>query len=357
MINYYQPFLLPFLHLHRAKLAAGVKRYVYLSMEDALWDLFTHKIKKGSTILIPDFYCMDVVINIQQHGYKTAFYPMDKHFQTSQEKLNTAMYKHKPAAIIIFHACGITNTLLPRGNDNKNKWGDILVIEDCVHRVGDPSEVSLFGDNHFIGSSLRKVSPLPGSFLYGTKKGLSFPQAKSHFFSAYQLLTTIYFFAFRFILVASTIMQLPRLTAWAHTTVLKKHDDLIGDKHIPQKSLPFVSTLSDWFNFEKIKNVKKHQVELYEKLFPNKKPFYRIKIPISDYGSLHVYPLGVEKNIHNLIPYLHNLNIIAWYKFADSPWSKQRKVLFLPLGFHITDRDIQFIADAIARAPIRSDPE
>lgn len=342
MINYYQPFLLPFLGMKRAKIKEGIKRYYYLSMEDALWDLFAHKLKKGATILIPDFYCMDVIDNIKNHGYTPVFYPVDKHFQTTIGQLKTSINKHNPAAIIIFHACGITNKLLHVVSQTKSR-DDILLIEDAVHRIIDPSTVKISGDNHVIGTSLRKVSPLPGSFLYGTTRGLSFPQHASSLFSSYALQSLFYYVLFCVVFILSTIAHIPRLASWSHTYLLKKHDDLIGDAHTPQRNFSFFGAISDWFDIQKIAQKKIHQVNLYEKLFPTTQYLYRIQIQRSDYGNLHAYPIGVMGHPNGLIEYLHSKGIIVWYKFPDSPWSRQQQVLFLPLGFHIRDIDIQCI--------------
>lgn len=80
--NYYQPWLFPFLSLRKRYVPDGITRYTYHSFEDGLWDLLQHRgVARGAVILVPDFYCMDVISNIQNHGYTVVMYPLNKQFQ------------------------------------------------------------------------------------------------------------------------------------------------------------------------------------------------------------------------------------------------------------------------------------
>lgn len=352
MINYYQPWLLPFLSVKRKRVPLGIKRYYYHSFEDALWDLlFKKQIKKGSILLFPNFYCQDVLNNVKAHGYKYVLYPLDSHFQISSRAFRKYVKIYSPAVVFIFHACGITSRLITDVVKDKYLSRDVIIIEDCVHRLVNPEEIILFGDNHYVIDSLRKVSPLQGSCLYGTVKGLSFPQAVTSPVSKYVILSSLYYLWFRFALTISAVANVPSLTSWAHTYVLKKHDDIIGDSRVPYAGFPFILHIFDRFNFKKVENLKAQQVKLYERyLNPifNKKPFYKICVSKEDYGKLHVYPLGysLRPNVR-LEQYLHKKGIVVWFKFPDSKWSKNRGVLFLPLGFHITERNIKYIGKTL----------
>src|SRR3989344_8457166 len=188
MINYYQPWLYPFLKFSKTSISPRVKRFFYHSFEDALWDLLKNKkIPRGSLFLIPDFYCGDVLENIRLHGYKFIHYPLDKNFQIKVSKFSKILKKHPPDAVVIFHACGITSRLLSDLSWIKVLDKKTLLIEDSVHRVINPSKLKLVSDSHFIIDSLRKISPLYGSSMYGTKKGMSFEPAKFNGASVYFL--------------------------------------------------------------------------------------------------------------------------------------------------------------------------
>jgi hypothetical protein len=348
MIQYYQPFLLPFLGSKKSKLSDGLKRYYYHSFEDALWDLFINKhIPKGAVILIPDFYCMDVVGNIQTHGYIPVFYPVDAHFQIAPRKLNAYIESHHPSVVILFHACGIANRTLTPSWITTHK--NTLIVEDCVHRLVNPAGVNIMSDNHFVIDSLRKVSPLPGSFLYGTQKGLLFSQSNAR--CAYYILSSFFWYVlFRTVLCISAILNWPHGSIWAHETLLKRHDDIIGDNSVPAAGLPQIGSLTQWFAYKKISKHKTNQVALYRTLTATlPRLFYPIHIPEDDFGGLHVYPVGMERIPPDFIKQLHRLGIVIWCKFEDAPWSKRTHVLFLPLGFHISDKEIRDTIRAIVQ--------
>ena len=98
--------------------------------------------------------------------------------------------------------------------------------------------------------------------------------------------------------------------------------------------------------------MKSEQVAYYEKhleeVFKNPH-FYKISIPEKDYGKLHVYPLGFNKKPDSkLEKFLHNKAIIVWFKYPESRWSLNKGALFLPLGFHMTQKSIIKIADSLS---------
>jgi hypothetical protein len=345
---YYQPFLLPFLGLRRAKTKPGIRRYYYHSFEDGLWDFLVKKeVPKKSYFLIPDFYCLDVVENIRRHGYQVELYPLDDQLQPIEVELQRRVKKFQPKIIFIFHAAGITANL--------KKWPEkTIIIEDCVHRLVNPSQVKIQNDRHFVMDSLRKVSPLPGSFIYGTQAGLNYSQSTASYFSSYFIKTALWFHLFRLMLCFSESFYLPGLAKFAHLTILKKHDDIIGDRFIPQVGLSWIPWLHSWMNFSKVEKHKQRQVEWYErelkKLWQNP-DFYRIHTKPLDKGKLHVYPVGLRfstpQKADQFTQKLHKKGLPIWAKFLDASWSARHQVLFLPLGFHITERRMMEIKKAL----------
>jgi hypothetical protein len=382
MINYYQSFLLPFLKKSTYILPNHIKQYYYFSWEDGLWDVLKKKhIPKLSTILIPDFYCIDVVENIRKHGYNVVFYPLDPYLQIQTKTFIQILKKENPSVIILFHACGVTNLLIKNVSWILYTQKHTIFIEDCVHRLVNPEDISLFHPNHIIMDSLRKDSPLRGSFLYGYKEFLNFPQT-THMIDLYTVSSSFYYLLFRLCLEISAIVPLPRFTKYAHEVLLKKHDDIIGDSPISHRGLPFIPFIHRHLNFKKIEKNKQKQVKTYHHLFQklfNCYPeltqmchpefisesasvsgsqtdtnshlsFYLFPLLFSDYKHLHVYPLGVRASIEQqkkLLNYLHKKGIIVWLKFPDCPWSQRQQVLFLPLGFHIKETDITYIYDVL----------
>lgn len=353
MLNYYQPFLLPFLGRKKHLPPDGVKQFFYLSFEDGLWQLLAEKkITKGSTILVPDFYCMDVLENILGHGYVWKMYQLDEHFQIDESLFLEIITKEKPAVILLFHACGITNTLTKDWSWVSQIHSQTLIIEDAVHRLVNPQDVHIVSDQHVLMDSLRKDSPLSGSFMYGTADCLSFSPSKVRWFSWYFISSSLSFFVFRFVLQLAVFFNIGWIVAFAHQKVLKFHDDIIGDAPDSHGGLPWMPFVHQFIDFAKIERYKQKQAELYSQLFDlhlaGNENFYKINIPESDFPYLHVYPVGYEHVDHRLEDFLAKKNMPIWFKFPDCPWSAKRGVLFLPLGFHVSDREIEKVMEQLA---------
>lgn len=354
MFNYYQPFIAPFLRKERYQLPPGIRQLYYVSMEDAFWDILPKKrLKPGAVILVPDFYCIDVAENIEAHGYRVVLYPVTAHFQVAEQALLKLVKQHHPAAIILLHACGIRLSAFSAEiyRQIQEISPGCLCMEDNVHRLLDPTTVHCYGPNHLLFDSLRKVSPLPGSFTYGLRSALPFSEPQTHNWHWYRWLALVYFLTFRCVYVLSELLSWPWLCLVAHEKVLKKHDDLIGDLNVPPAGFWIFRRLHQHFDFAKVRARKRAQVQEYERLLDlalsqadAKLPVYRVAIPEADFGELHVYPIGLKlaaesASVQRLLRELHKQGIIIWVKFPDSPWSKRQSVLFMPLGFHVTEAD------------------
>lgn len=351
MINYYQPFLLPFLGIKPYRVPDSIRRTYFISFEDGLWVLLKQRnVPKGSVILLPDFYCIDVVNNIRAHGYKPVFYPLDEQFRIPKLQLLLHIKKQRPAVTILFHACGIIHLSGTQLAPLFRQHPDMLVIEDSVHRLIHPEKITLVHPNHYIIDSLRKVSPLPGSFLY--RSAASEPIQPDRSMREWQYITGVYikYLLFRLIFVWGNIIHSSNLIRLAHERVLASHDNLIGDSRSGYAGNCLVPLIHAFLNFNKIKKIKHDQVSLYAKEIKSvikKHPaWYEIKIPRHIKQDLHVFPLGLRRVRNSDVfvhvqSHLHEHNVISWFKFPDAPWSKKRGVLFLPLGFHITPADIR----------------
>jgi hypothetical protein len=352
VLNYYQPRLLPFLKLKKNRLPSQILSRNYLSFEDGLWDLInTHFPGRKLHFLVPDFYCSDVLDNIKSRGHKYTYYPLDDNFQTTSSRFRKYLWLFHPDIVIIFHACGLTSDLLKDVSWFSDLPDHSLIIEDSVHRLVDPSGLKLLNTRHFVMDSLRKVSPLPGSRMFGSAGSPHFTRTSAAIVPSYFFSSLYYFFIFRLALKLGFLLNSARVVAFAHERLLKRHDDLIGDSRIPGRGLPIINRISCHFNYEKISALKTKQVGIYQKhfrsLFKNPR-FYKVNIPVSDYSHLHVYPLGVRGGPdEKLIKLLHSCGIPVWFKFTDVPWSQKRGVLFLPLGFHVSEEEIRSLAQIL----------
>lgn len=347
MLHYYQPHLHHFLGRKRHTLPHNVSRAYYWSFEDALWDVLpTLGIAKGSTLLLPDFYCMDVAQNIISHGYIVKYYPLDTSFQISESLFTKYVQKFQPSAVVIFHACGIRSTILQTPFLRLLMKKGTVVIEDAVHNLIDMSAIAVQHKNHIIIDSLRKVSPLPGSFVYGKPEVIELLQQHVTSISWYSIQSGLYYFLFCIGMKFASILSSAKLAHLLHRHVLKWHDDIIGDELRSHKGLPIIQHIQRYIDVQRIQHVKQHQVALYMQTF------HSLHIPqqtLPHTQELHVFPYITSPRIaEKLYPLLAKKNIYVTQKFMDSPWGKRHAVLFLPLGPHVSNNEIVSLCHAIA---------
>jgi hypothetical protein len=353
-----QPPFLPCYFSFRTDYALpeGLAENHYLSWEDALWDIIDiYKIKKGSVVLIPTFWCMDVVKNIGEHGLRCEHYPMDANFQTSEDELIQAIQKYHPAIIIIFHAVGIRNNLMTTNCNWIKKISDHqFVIEDSVHSIIDPREIIIKRDRHFVIDSWRKVIPLQGATIYGKKIEISKFLHTHKSFSMYSLRIIWLWMRMQWWLVLSSL-EFPnyalRLVNLKTTTAKKAEKDmldaydLIGDSATSCATLwPFIF-LRKHINTSYIKDIKRRQVIQYENLLEplwTDKRFIRIQIQNDDFGELRGYPVALAlSDAKQMIHALRESGVLVRSELEDSPWTQLRKVIYLPLGPYLGSKDIQ----------------
>lgn len=363
MINYYQPFLLPFLRRTPYRLPQGIRQTYFISFEDALWVLLrTKNIPKNAPIFIPDFYCMDVVDNIRSHGYKPMLYHIDRNFRCHPKSLTIQLSKVRSGVVIIFHACGIPSMKLRDLTKLMQSFPHILFIEDTVQKLIDPEQVKIIHTNHVVIDSLRKVSPLPGSFLYQNVRDVCVtPDPRLREFG-YVLGSIVLFILFRALFTGGMFIHSAALIRFAHTYILKRHDNLIGDSIGGYRGLGVITFLHRFINFQKIQRLKSDQVSLYLRLLsPLLKSSVEWSVPTITkrmYGNLHVFPIILSgeavRNYQEIETFLYEQGIVAWFKFPDAPWSNNRMVLFLPLGFHMTKSKIMYIANKLHTLPMNN---
>lgn len=339
MLNYYQPFLLPFLRRKKYVLPKGLSQIYYHSFEDGLWDILRQrKIPQGAKILLPDFYCMDVVENIQKHGFRVQYYKLDNQLRISSEELAVLVDKIRPAVLIIFHACGILNEVI--------ESRDIIVIEDSVHLLLNPEKVTVRNENHFIIDSLRKVSPLYGSFVYSVPGVLSVNSSKA--VTLYFFVTHIYYLFFKLVFVFGVLSKLSYFVNFAHIHLLKAHDNIVGDRFESTYGFFLYAWVHQFFDFEKIEKLKTEQTQLYDLYL---KKVNVLDLSMADASKLHAYPLVFNSRPDKALEeILHKNNAIVWFKYPVCSWSEDKSVLFLPLGFHVSNKEIRTVCLLISNS-------
>lgn len=346
MISLKPIFLWKYLKLEKNKIPRNIKRLFYLSWEDALWDILDKKkIIKGSTVLVPEFFCGDVEENIRNHGYRVEYYPVDRKLTTSPSQLIKSISKYSPSVIVILHPVGITNQLFMQNYWVKHLKSETILIEDSVHRIVDPTEIKFIKKNHFIIDSLRKVVPLQGSDLYGQKDDLDFSLPPHFQSTGYAIRVTILWGLMNVLwMLAHWTDQSDWsfLTNWSNwlshqaTYLMKSGYKLIGDSVLPARGFVIFGFLQQFIDYEKVRIIKLKQIEFYEMALKNlpKNIFEKVPYLHSDKYQMMAYPLVLPLGLNN-----SPLN----FELDDSKWSEKQKIIYLPIGPHLDESHLNKI--------------
>ena len=328
-------------------LPRGIKSLFYLSWEDSFWDVLEKKeIKKGSYVLVPDFYCIDVEKNIKSHGYKIVCYKIKKDLTADKESFEYCIAKYKPWVVVVFHPVGISSNLF----DNK-KWlmktvKDSILVEDCVHRLIDPKDIRLLKKNHFIIDSLRKVVPIQGARMFGKLEDMGFEVPPIYQSMFYALgVNTLWF-----LMVICWTFGMYKLAE----KLMVSGYDLIGNSKLPAKGLVINRFFSDRLDILKIERYKINQVDYYEKKL-NKILSFRLRLPLEDKKYLRGFPIILKKNkAQKVLKFLRKNNLMVRFELDGSKWSKSQKIIYLPLGIYMTDKQQDKVCNLVKSAILHS---
>ncbi|MFZ2190516.1 MAG: hypothetical protein WAV48_07125, partial [Candidatus Magasanikiibacteriota bacterium] len=251
--------VLPFLSFKKQEWPKEITREYYLSFEDALWDLLPRLgYKKGAKFLVPDFYCVDVINNIIDHGYNVSYYKLNEDLSINEDTLIVSIASERPDIFVDFKIAGIA-TNLPERILKKLPFYT-LVITDKVHSlVGSAVDNYPVSDKHLILTSNRKVSPFPGSMAIYTRNARV---SSSHLPIWYVLTAFVFWMKYLFVLKIASLFGIVKLAVYAEK-LLKIHDDLIGDAKTSSPLSRIWFSLFDRINITKIEAKKLQDYQAY----------------------------------------------------------------------------------------------
>lgn len=348
-----------YLSLKKNLLPQNLVHFHYLSWEDALWDLkkfFSYS--DGSLVLVPDFFCLDVVENMISHGFQVVTYPVDRNFQTDPILFSSLLKEYQPDVAVIFHAVGITNALF----QHKKKWlsslpENTLLLEDSVHRVVNPEDISIVSQRHVVIDSMRKVIPLPGSNLFGSQAIATLRPSSTLETIPYQIIVLGWWLLFQFCLLIVTAVPSKQLQQWwnhlAEGAMLRGYD-VIGDSLVAAPGNLLISWLSSHIDHERIALIKTQQVQIYKqkiKSIWSSSYIFPIAINERDFGKLRGYPIGLElTTATQILERLRAAGLLVRFELDTFGWSTKQKVIYLPLGPHLTQNQIEIVANTLITA-------
>ena len=326
----------------------------YLSFEDALWEFLAQKVPLGSTLLFPDFFCTDVWDNCRAHGYTVETYPVTEDLTIKQEHFWSAVKRYNPAVVFVFHTFGIQNSLL--SSDLFARYSG-WVIEDSVHRIIEPTRLTLLDERHIVIDSTRKLTPLLGSQIFARKNVLTYTShlsnsdPESHHHTTQKILA--FWKQFQDLLASADFAQVTQAYE-----LLNSGDNLIGDS---MESLGLDHHFLEqrkYLDMDTIHQAKQQHYSLYETRLESILKDERFVISWKretahkgdrfDGSDLAFYPLILHSDYAFLLKeYLLKRQIQTFVEFSDSPWAINKNIICLPLGPHVTSDQIELACHCI----------
>ncbi len=342
----------------------GIVREVYLSWEDALWDLLPRLgYRKNSLILVPSFYCTDVVENMISHGYRVKLYEVGKDLVANEVEVRKLIDELQPDIVINFSPEGMGFTL--PFSVARSLHIRTLLVTDMVHRIPYPSgEFFPENDRSLILNSFRKVTPFTGAIAIYTRNARE--RGKNTYPYSYFIRAFWLWHVYLFELWFAKLLRSTRLAIIAENT-LKKHNDLIGDSFQPASLWRIFLHLYDRIAVKKVVEIKIAQsIKYFDKLSRiiqcNKQVWLGVHdysksdedgfTQVASYGNLRGFPLIMKPKVaQEFIDKARQKGFFVVSQLDDCEWSKKHKLILLPLGPELKikqqEKLIQIVASAL----------
>jgi hypothetical protein len=292
---------------------------------------------------------------MEQHGLKVAYYPVNAKLVTPLSDLVSAIKEHQPKILVIFHPAGITNTLMKEVKAwQKYLALETIIIEDCVHKILDERKVKFVSERHFLIDSLRKVVPIQGSNVYSLVPVPEINIWQSWLTFPYRLSVLYYWITMQIWLFCSYSTRKEkwwRKVEKKANLALTKGYDLIGSNKLASPGLAIMNYLYPRIPIKKIEECKEWQAKMYTKAlkpFLNSPDFWVPTMKRSDYKYLRGFPIVINLKVaEDFLVYLRDNGVFIDFGLDDGPWSKNQKIIYLPMGLHIKKDEIQNIINII----------
>lgn len=152
--------MLPFRREEGEWLADMEDRF-FLSFADAWQQIMKRLSPMNSTILVPNFYCPDTLALYGKYG-TLVFYETNKDLTINIQSYIEAVRLYKPGIIINYGylsspLCDVQARQILKASP------DIIVIEDCAHRILTKEDIKFVHKNHLYIDSIRKQTGMLGS--------------------------------------------------------------------------------------------------------------------------------------------------------------------------------------------------
>lgn len=349
LITHHQTLsLLPLRWKHGRWLGSRDSGY-FLSFADAWRGMFKHDAGRTRTILVPDFYCPETLALYKNYG-RLAFYQTNNDLTINIPSYLAALHKYRPEVIINY---GFLSSPFQdaRVKSRLKHLPEVMVIEDCAHRILLEKDLIFAHKNHVYIDSIRKQTSLLGSHLFGQSRII---QAKSFERLNWYKVKSLCLKLLQEGLNISTYLLQSR---WLHEKsedCFEWLDDLIGANQEPTQGGFLSRLLWNHLDLRKILVHKKDLIGIYYSRLTRIKSSNFLIPPVPD-SNLSYFPCVVSPLIRdNLIDYLETRNIWIgplWDLSEDSPAGLNQNlfdaVVVLPLTWETTVHDAERVCQEI----------
>lgn len=353
----YQPGFRHFISFKKNGTSETIPSVFFLSFEDALWAVCQQQLKEGALFLVPAFYCMEVVEELLKRGYRVEFYPVLKDLRADENGLLLRLRELEPAVCIIYHPLGADSGMVIN-SELLNMNSGTFFIEDCAHRLLNPLEISIVGENHLVIDSLRKVTPFLGSRLFGVKKIVTALQTETtagvlpdrfRVVVAYRLWRTVFH--------AASMLRI--LFLWKLSEQLfENFNSRIGTLLTPQWGPGLSRAAVNMINVRDVKSKKAQIGALYHTSFSDTQSLTTIELTPGEIAELKCYPILLERSrAEALTGILEARGIYVDAIFPDSPACKTRCVIGLPIDISLASSSYNYIVKTVLESVMKLEQE
>jgi hypothetical protein len=127
--------------------------------------------------------------------------------------------------------------------------------------------------------------------------------------------------------------------------------DLIGDARLASPGIMLLRGLVDHLDYKGIRAIKKRQATHYREALKDllkSDNFWLPTMDESDFAELRGFPLIMTLSSADIfVSYLRAKGIMIRFELSDSSWSKKQKIVYLPMGIHLSDQELTSIVATI----------
>ena len=323
----------------------------FLSFADAWQQIMKHLSPINSTILVPNFYCPDTLALYGKYG-TLVFYKTNNDLTINIQSYTEAVRLYSPGMIINY---GYISSPVcdDRVRQILKASPDIIVIEDCAHRLLTKEDVIFVHQNHFYIDSIRKQTGMLGSHVMDRSQCLK--KEKISRINTYKIKVTGMKFLQELINLMTYWTQSRRLHLISDA-VFEALDGMIGSDAKPTSGNTVFHSLWNHLDLVKLIDYKKQLARGYlEKLkLVQHKNFY--VPPLADRNLSYFPCLVYGEDNERLVEYLaaRNISIGSLWDLPVKPMEGLNKslyesVLVLPLTWKTKIEDVARVGSEIEK--------